>query len=100
MQIICTSLQTDYHACTSSHKLYRLDALPAAQATVSLKATSTWWQLSTRRQTERKWRIAYWMQQNVCFDYRLKQWADDYIISCYRETATMPIQTNNFTSDW
>jgi len=35
MQIICTSLQTDNHASTSSLSFYRPDALPAAQPTVS-----------------------------------------------------------------
>ena len=35
MQIICTSLQTDNHASTSSLNFYRLDALPDAQQTVS-----------------------------------------------------------------
>ena len=35
MQIICTSLQTDNHASTSPRNFYRLDALPAAQRTVS-----------------------------------------------------------------
>ena len=36
MQIICTSLQTDNHASTSSlHIFYRPDALPAAQPTAS-----------------------------------------------------------------
>ena len=36
MQIICTSLQTDNHASTSSlHIFYRPDALPASQPTVS-----------------------------------------------------------------
>jgi len=31
MQIICTPLQTDIHACTSSLSFYRPDALPDAQ---------------------------------------------------------------------
>ena len=36
MQIICTSLQTDNHASTSSlHIFYRLNALPATQPTAS-----------------------------------------------------------------
>jgi len=35
MQIICTSLQTDNHASNSALSFYRLDALPAAQPTVS-----------------------------------------------------------------
>jgi len=35
MQIICTSLQTDNHASTSSLRFYSLDALPAAQPTAS-----------------------------------------------------------------
>ena len=35
MQIICTSLQTDNHASTSPLRFFRLDALPAAQPTVS-----------------------------------------------------------------
>ena len=36
MQIICTSLQTDNHASTSSlHIFYRPDALPATQPTAS-----------------------------------------------------------------
>jgi len=35
MQIICTLLQTDNHASTSSLNLYRSDALPDAQPTVS-----------------------------------------------------------------
>jgi len=35
MQIICTSLQTDNHTNTSSLNVYRPDALPAAQPTVS-----------------------------------------------------------------
>jgi len=33
-QTICTSLQTDLHTNTSSHKFYRPDALPDAQPTV------------------------------------------------------------------
>jgi len=37
MQIICTSLQTDNHASTSSVNFYRPDALPDAQPT-ALKA--------------------------------------------------------------
>jgi len=32
---ICTSLQTDNHACTPPLSFYRLDALPAAQPTAS-----------------------------------------------------------------
>jgi len=35
MQTICTSLQTDNHTNTSSLNLYRLEALPDAQPTVS-----------------------------------------------------------------
>jgi len=35
MQIICTLLQTDNRASTSSLSFYRLDALPAAKPTVS-----------------------------------------------------------------
>jgi len=35
MQTICTSLQTDNHANTSSLNFYRLDALPDAKTTVS-----------------------------------------------------------------
>jgi len=35
MQIICTSLQADNHASTSSLNFYRLDALPDTQPTVS-----------------------------------------------------------------
>jgi len=35
MQIICTSLQTDNHAGTSSFIFYRLDALPDTQPTLS-----------------------------------------------------------------
>jgi len=35
MQIICTLLQTDNRASTSPLNFYRLDALPAAQPTVS-----------------------------------------------------------------
>jgi len=35
MQIICTLLQTDNHAYTSSLIFYRLDALPDAQPAVS-----------------------------------------------------------------
>jgi len=35
MQIICTSLQTDNHASTSSVYFYTPDALPDAQPTVS-----------------------------------------------------------------
>jgi len=39
MQIICTSLQTDNHASTSSlHIFYRPDALPAAQQRQAMKA--------------------------------------------------------------
>ena len=34
-QIICTSLQTDNHASTSSLSFYRPNALPDAQPTVS-----------------------------------------------------------------
>jgi len=35
MQIICTSLQTDNHTNTPSLNIYRPDALPDAQPTVS-----------------------------------------------------------------
>jgi len=35
MQTVCTSLQTDNHTNTSSLNVYRLDALPGAQPTVS-----------------------------------------------------------------
>jgi len=35
MLIICTLLQTDNHAITSSPSFYRQDALPATQPTVS-----------------------------------------------------------------
>jgi len=35
MQIICTSLQADNQASTSSISFYRLDALPAAQPKAS-----------------------------------------------------------------
>jgi len=35
MHIMCTSLQTDNHASTSPLSLYRPDALPDAQPTVS-----------------------------------------------------------------
>jgi len=35
MQIICSLLQTDNHASTSSLNYYRLDGLPDAQSTVS-----------------------------------------------------------------
>jgi len=35
MEIICTSLQTDVNASTSSLNFYRLDALPDAQPRVS-----------------------------------------------------------------
>jgi len=35
MQIICTLLQTDNHASTSSLSFYRPDALPAIQPTAS-----------------------------------------------------------------
>ena len=35
MQIVCTSLQTDNHASTSSLNLYRPDALPGAHPTAS-----------------------------------------------------------------
>jgi len=35
MQIICTSLQTDKHASTSSLSFYRLDDLPAARPTAT-----------------------------------------------------------------
>ena len=35
MQTICTSLQTDNHTNTSSLNVYRPDALPDAQPTVS-----------------------------------------------------------------
>jgi len=41
MQTICTLLQTDNHANTSSLNIYRLHALPDAQPTVS----KHWWQL-------------------------------------------------------
>jgi len=43
MQIICTSLQIDNHTSTSSLSLYRLDALPAAQPTVSKHWRRTRW---------------------------------------------------------
>jgi len=33
---VCTSLQTDNHACTQHSVFYRLDALPAAQPTASM----------------------------------------------------------------
>jgi len=39
MQIICTSLQTDNHASTSSLNFYRTDALSDAQPTVSKHGT-------------------------------------------------------------
>jgi len=39
MQIICTSLQTDNHASTSSLNFYRPDALPDDQAAVSKHCT-------------------------------------------------------------
>ena len=46
MQIICTSLQTDNHASTSSfHIFYRPDALPAAQPTASKHWRHTTWPL-------------------------------------------------------
>jgi len=35
IQIICTLLQTDNYASTSTVSFYRLDALPAAQPTSS-----------------------------------------------------------------
>jgi len=35
MQKICPSLQTDYHANTSSLNFYRLDVFPDAQPAVS-----------------------------------------------------------------
>jgi len=35
IQIVCTSLQTDNHASTSSLYFYRPDALPDAQPTMS-----------------------------------------------------------------
>jgi len=38
MQIICTFLQIDYNASTSSLSFYRPDALPAAQPVKALKA--------------------------------------------------------------
>jgi len=37
MQIIFTSLHTDNHASTSPLTFYKLDALPAAQPTASIK---------------------------------------------------------------
>jgi len=39
MQIICTSLQTDNHASTSSLSFYRPDALPDTQPTASENTT-------------------------------------------------------------
>jgi len=50
MQIICTTLQTDNHANTSSLSFYRPDALPAAQPTVS-KHFRTKWRLKTKEET-------------------------------------------------
>ena len=48
MQIMCTSLQTDNHASTSSLNFYRLKPLPDAQPTVS-KYTQFWRQNCARR---------------------------------------------------
>ena len=39
MQIICISLQTDYHASTSPLSMYRPDALPATQ---QCQSTEEW----------------------------------------------------------
>jgi len=50
-QIVCTSLQTSNHARTSPLSFYRLDALPAAQPTVSKH-----WRQSSN--------ICYWL--NIC----------------------------------
>ena len=49
MQIICTSLQVDNHACTSSLDFYRLNVLPDAQPTVS----THWRQYYTYNATEK-----------------------------------------------
>jgi len=50
MQIICTLLKTDNHACTSPLSLYKLDALPATQPTVS----KHWRQCKKHVQVQRK----------------------------------------------
>ena len=49
VQIICTLLQTDNHACTSALMFYRPDALPDAQPTVC-RATKKKW-LKTENKT-------------------------------------------------
>ena len=55
MQIICTSLQTDNHASTSSLSFYRPDALPAAQPMTSKHWRHIWghklhWRIPYRRE--------------------------------------------------
>jgi len=42
MQVICTSLQTDNHASTSSLSFYRPNALPDAQSTASMYWRQKW----------------------------------------------------------
>jgi len=50
MQIICTSLQMDNYASTSSFSFYRPDALPDAQPT----ASKHWMQLAPDRKRSLK----------------------------------------------
>jgi len=60
MQIICTSLQTDNHASTSTLSFYRPDALPAAQPTASnahMQARTTTSPSKGKRPGVAKWEL-------------------------------------------
>jgi len=56
MQTICTSLQIDNHANTSSLNFYRVDALSDAQSTVS----------KDRRQNQELFILFYFMSGYMC----------------------------------
>jgi len=58
MEIICTSLQTDNHASTSSFNFYRTVTLPAAQPTVSKQ----WRQTNTDRLPSKHYTDSYNLQ--------------------------------------
>jgi len=62
MQIICTLLQTDNHACASPLSFYRPDALPATQW-----ATSKHWRVRINRKAG-QWNTRKW-SLNQCYVY-------------------------------
>ena len=62
MQTVCTLLQTDNHANTSSLNFYRPDALPAAQPTVS----KHWRQIDVQKYAKNK--------QQPCQLQRARRW--------------------------